>query len=165
MVEKAFYLGGKSRRCLLIACPNCGRERWICKENISKQSNRCKSCAMKEIWLKRKGPPQPRPPEFHRRRKHTGRIVDGNGYIKIKMRNHPMADGNGYIFEHRLVMAKHLNRTLEPWEAVHHLNGKKSDNRIENLELLPKDKHRAMSPLHHRIQYLENLLRQNSIPF
>ncbi len=58
-----------------------------------------------------------------------------HGYVQIYCPGHPNSGVKGYMFEHRLVMEEHLGRYLERHERVHHLNGIKDDNRIENLEL------------------------------
>lgn len=70
------------------------------------------------------------------------KLIDKNGYIKIDCgKEHIMADGTGYVFEHRLVMFNHLGRKLESFEYVHHLNGIKDDNRLENLKLVNSRNH------------------------
>lgn len=61
--------------------------------------------------------------------------MDKSGYIRVLRPGHPMAGSGGYVLEHRLVMAEHLGRELLNSETVHHRNGIRDDNRLENLEL------------------------------
>jgi hypothetical protein len=64
-----------------------------------------------------------------------GRYVDNRGYVMVKDRSHPNANANGQVSEHRIVMEQHLGRLLKKHESVHHKNGVRTDNRIQNLEL------------------------------
>ena len=63
-----------------------------------------------------------------------GRFLDKVGYVLILKPEHPFANSNGYIWEHRLIIEQILGRYLKPKEITHHL-GKKNDNRPNMLML------------------------------
>jgi hypothetical protein len=69
-----------------------------------------------------------------------GRIVDNHsGYVLLKIGSDDplvaVARSDGYVLEHRIVVARSLGRPLTRDEIVHHKNGVKDDNRLDNLEL------------------------------
>ncbi len=64
-----------------------------------------------------------------------GRNITKDGYVLVYRPDHPNARNNGYILEHRLVMAEEIGRPLTDEEVVHHINGIRDDNRLENLQL------------------------------
>lgn len=115
-------------------------------------------------WKKRKGEKNPL---------WKGGKFISQGYVYIRLYEDdpyfPMVKKSGhinYIQEHRLVMAKNLNRFLEPWEVVHHKNGIRNDNRIENLILLEcKEEHLPSQAIQCHIKRLkiENELLKSQI--
>lgn len=75
----------------------------------------------------------------YRKANYQGRkLYKENGYI-IKHINGYNKKGNAKM--HRLIMEEHLGRKLKPKEIVHHINGIKSDNRIENLKVMTWGEH------------------------
>lgn len=69
-----------------------------------------------------------------------GTISKGD-YTYAIVPDHPRAAANGYVLGHRIVMENHLGRLLKKSEVVHHLNGNRKDNQIDNLELMERAAH------------------------
>ena len=75
---------------------------------------------------------------------HTGRKRrNSHAYIVVHRPDHPMSDKAGRLLEHRLIMAEHLGRMLGQREVVHHKDGDRQNNAIENLELMASNKEHA----------------------
>ena len=81
------------------------------------------------------------PGEAERRiaKRGEGRHQHPAGYVYVTLsKDDPlwvMTNDRGRVMEHRVVMARSIGRPLRDFENVHHLNGDKADNRLENLEL------------------------------
>lgn len=89
---------------------------------------------------------------------HT--YVSGNGYTYIKDHSDQRSIlSGGYVLLHRKVMEEKLGRLLQPGECVHHVNGIRTDNRPENLELFSSH---ADHMTHH---YSESVNRDGIAPF
>lgn len=151
----------RKERYIWAACEICGKERWTILSHNKPHNKRCISCA-------KKGIPHS---EETKQKMHLvtgektnnwkgGRVIDRGGYLQLKLYPndffYPMARKQGYVLEHRLVVAKSLGRNLHRWELVHHKNHIKTDNRLDNLQLVGTDKHLQITLLDKRITYLEN---------
>ena len=143
-IQYAKDIGKKGRYIKYIwnKCPRCGLERWVSLREIPLL---CNHCAIKS-----------RGTGAHNWK--GGRVVE-SGYIAIRLQPddffYPMVDGNGYVKEHRLVMAKSIGRCLHDWEIVHHKNHNRIDNHLENLQLVTDDRHTQITLLESKIAHLE----------
>ena len=160
LVKKATDIGkkGKNVYYVLHACVDCGKERWVIarkKDGGGVISLRCYSCAQRRVikpWYR------------------GGRTKTKAGYIYLKVKPddffYSMTDRNGYIAEHRLIMAKHLGRCLKTGEIIHHINGIKDDNRPVNLLAMPRGGHSPtilLKEVQKRLREVETQLAQQNL--
>jgi hypothetical protein len=101
-----------------------------------------------------------RKPEF--RKKINPQNDDG--YINLYMPDHPYASKQGFVKEHRHIMEQHLGRLLERNENVHHKNGIRNDNRIENLELWSTRQPKGQR-VEDKVEYALEILKQYAPEF
>ena len=135
-------------------CPRCGLYRWAqILKNVPRRAH-CHRCSM----IIRPNNKFRFTGEKHPNYK-TGKKVRF-GYMQVLLTPdnpyYPMCNISHYVLEHRLVMAYKLGRCLERGELVHHINHNRLDNRIENLQLVPRYKHEQITVLENRIRTLES---------
>lgn len=74
--------------------------------------------------------------------------IHKDGYVLIKVdRGRGKYGGRDWMKYHRYLMEKYIGRKLKSFENVHHINGNRSDNRMENLELWITKQPKGQRPL------------------
>jgi len=136
-----------------IPCSQCNKLHWVRLAKGKPRCLICLSCALKNRTYIRPDISGDKNPAWKGGREY----IDNRGYKFVYLSKtdffYPMTR-QGCVSEHRLVMAQHLGRNLQSWEIVHHRNHNKTDNRIENLQLIQELQHNQLTILENKINKL-----------
>lgn len=149
---------------VILACVLCGKRRTLSVSTViaNEYHNLCRVCSSKKY---RRGTANS---SWKR-----GYSINADGYKLITIYEEDpyfaLAQHTGRVFEHRYIMAKHLSRLLTKKETVHHKDGNKLNNSIENLELRTIDNHgpgheadiyqQKFTAYYHKIKQLEDRIK------
>jgi hypothetical protein len=129
---------------VLRVCDSCGQEQWVNYWNIYKNSEHlCRHCSNRRHGHYRQG----KHPAWNKGKRSDPRKVgsfylNSSGYYEVWIGAHTLPEkSGGYYREHRLMAEVMLCRELLPEEIVHHINGDKTDNTYDNLDVLRDDAH------------------------
>jgi len=174
----------RTKKFTWLACPDCGKERWVELNKGQPASRRCRSCQGKSPEHKERMRAIMADPERRNVLSQImqtrigdknpawkgGRVSAGGGYIQIWLSPddffYPMANKQGYVLEHRLVVAKALGRCLRIWEVVHHKGIRykgiknRSDNLEDNLQLNSDVRHNQLTILETKIDRQSKLIEK-----
>jgi hypothetical protein len=143
------YRNGVKKPDLNKKCEKCGKLGVYHK-------NRCRSCY--RARLQRKILSDDIPVQKHAKRGEA--CITPDGYRIITKKGHPNSrKKDGRILEHTFVMSEFIKRPLIKGETVHHKNGVRDDNRIENLELWSTN-HPPGQRVKDKIEWAKEILKQ-----
>ena len=135
---------------------DCGVEKEIQGEALRKGKSQSCGCLRNELMKGRRGEKNPN--------WLGGSTKTKAGYVRLLRPIYPgHEDGPKTVLEHVVVMARHLGRPLRKGETVHHKNGIRDDNRIENLELWAKN-HGAGQRVEDLVDWAKEILNRYDAP-
>jgi hypothetical protein len=113
------YRKNLPKKCIIEGCNESARGRGLCGKH----------------WQRWKKNGDPMVVQKVRNREYGHTRINNNGYVVEFVPGHIQSDADGKAMQHRRIMADSIGRKLYDFENVHHKNGIRSDNRLENLEL------------------------------